>query len=340
MAAKERETAGSRSRKRQHYIDYDYQEQFSQNAEDLDEYFVEQMLRTGKANGIYATKEQFAGDQLEIEYYPEFTRTQAKEEGVQPINKAKQQKAQKELNGKMARKRFWLLCEHNFHEGDLWITLTYADDPASIDVAIANMQKFLRNINAKRNRRGLPNAKYVYVTEEVSEDEKIVRIHHHLLMDALLDVDTVMATWKHGGRNEYRRIEKDENGITGAIRYMAKPAADTKRRKYKKRWNSSTNLTQPPEKKHHQTRAKEINKMVANRDYIREYVETVKTRRGKRRYEGYVYTGSDVYYNNFNGRYYVRVRMRKEQRDGKEKAEKTRGQTVYSGNTGSVFTEL
>lgn len=337
MAVKGRETAGRKGRAKQRYIEYDYQEQYNQNAEDLSEYFIEQMLKKGKANGVYATKEQFADEQLEIEFYPEFTKAQAKEEGVQPIDKAKQAKAQKELNGKLARKRFWLLCEHNFKAGDLWITLTYADEPASIDVAIANMQKFLRNVNAKRNRRGLPNAKYVYVTEEVSEDGKIVRIHHHLLMDALMDADTVMSTWRHGGRNDCRRIEKDENGVEGAIRYMTKPIADTKRKKHKRRWNSSTNLEQPPERKHHQTRPKEIDKMVANHDYIREYVETAKTRSGKRRYEGYTYTSSEVYYNNFNGRYYIRVRMRK----GKHEQEKETGdEAVYAERAVELFGEV
>lgn len=311
MAGKERTTGKGR---KPHYIEYDYQEQYDQSIEDLNEYFIEQLLQKGKANGVYATKEQFADEQLEIEYYPEFTRTQAKAEGIKPIDKRKQQKAQKELNGRLARKRFWQLCEHNFKEGDLWVTLTYSDAPASIEVANANMQKFLRNVNAKRKRKGLPNAKYVYVTEEVDEDEKVVRIHHHLLMDSLLDADTVMTTWKHGGRNEYRWIEKDENGIEGAIRYMVKPVADTKRKKHKKRWSCSTNLEQPPQRKHHQTRPRDIDKMVASHDYISEYVESVKTRGGKLRYEGYVYTDSNVYYNSFNGRYYIRVRMRKGQK--------------------------
>lgn len=307
-----KEIESNKAKKRQRYIDYDYQEQYNQSIEDLDECFVGMMLQQGKATGLYATKEQYAGEQLEVEFYPEFTKMQAKEAGIRPIDRKKQQKAQKELNGKMARKHFWALCEHNFKNGDLWITLTYSEEPASIDVAIMNIQRFLRNVNAKRKRRGLPNAKYVYVTEEVSEDERIVRIHHHLLMDGMLDVDTVMNTWKHGGRNEYRRVEKDENGIVGATSYMTKPIADTKRRKHKRRWNSSTNLQKPPQKKHHQTRTRDINKMITDHDYIKEYMETAKTRSGKLRYEGYTYVDANVYFNSFNGRYYVRVRMRKE----------------------------
>lgn len=319
-------------KKKQQYIEYDYEELYNQSIEDWDEYFIEQLIKTGQVKSVYATKEVYAGNQLEIEFYPEFTKKQAEQENVKPIDKKKQQQAQKELNSRNSRKRFWRLCEHNFDNGDLWITLTYAVEPKSMEEAIACMQKFIRNLNGKRKRRGLPNAKYVYTTEEVSEDGEIVRIHHHLFMDNLLDLDTVIATWKYGGRNEYRKIEKDENGIKGAATYMAKPAADTKRKKHRKRWSSSTNLEQPPEKKHHQTKEKDIQKMVKDHEYIKEYVENAKTRSGKKRYAGYTYAHASVYYNDYNARFYIRVRMRKGGTENGKEAD-TGKETVHSGGT-------
>jgi hypothetical protein len=320
---------GKTRRKKNQYIEYDYEALYNQNVEDWDEYFIEQLLKNGKVSSVYATKETYAGDQLEIEIYPEFTKQQAEAEGIKPVNKKKQQEAQRELNSKNSRKRFWRLAEHNFNNGDYWLTFTYAKEPKDIDEAIANMQRFIRNVNGKRRRRGMPNAKYLYVTEEVSEDGEVVRIHHHLFMDNLLDLDTVTATWKYGGRNEYRHIEKDENGIKGAATYMTKPAADTKRKKYRKRWNGSTNLEQPPQKKHHQTKTKDINRMVKDREYIREYVETVRTRSGKKRYDGYTYSHCSIYFNDVNARYYIRVRMRKGEKseDGKTHKETERAGT-------------
>ena len=103
---------------------------------------------------------------------------------------------------------------------------------------------------------------------------------------------------------------------------MAKPAADTKRKKHKKRWAASTNLEKPPEKKHHQTKAKDINKMAKNHEYIRQYVEAARMRSGKRRYDGYTYTSASVYYNDFNARFYIRVRMRKGEKDDAAEKEK------------------
>lgn len=329
MAAKRKDQKQAekkqKRKKKQQYIEYDYEELYNQSMDGWDEYFIEQLLKTGKVNCVYATKEVYAGEQLEIEFYPEFTKKQAEKENIKPIDRKKQQQAQKELNSKNSQKRFWRLCEHNFNDGDLWLTLTYAVEPVDIDEAIANMQKFIRNINGKRHRRGLPNAKYLYVTEEVSEDGEIVRIHHHLFMDSLLDLDTVVSTWKHGGRNEYRHIEKDENGIKGAATYMAKPAADTKRRKHKKRWNGSTNLEQPPEKKHHQTKQKDINKMVMDNEYIRQYVENARTKSGNKRYAGYTYAHASVYYNDYNARFYIRVRMRKGSTENDEEKRKATG---------------
>ena len=301
------------ARTRQKYIDYDYESAFTQSLEDWDEYLIQRLLLDGKAKGIYATKEIYSGDQLEIEIYPEFTRKQSKAMGIQPIDKKKQQEMQKKLNGKNSRKKFWRLCEHNFHNGDFWITLTYAREPSGMDEALENMQKFIRNVNGKRRRRGIPNAKYLYVTEEVSEDGEVVRIHHHLFMDSLLDLETVMKTWKHGGRNECRRIEKDEDGIRGAAFYTAKEKADTRRRKYKKRWSGSKNLERPPEKKHHQTKEKDVRRMVRDRDYIEQYVNNARLRSGKRRYDGYTYSHSSVYFNDYNAQFYIQIRMRRTQ---------------------------
>lgn len=61
-------------------------------------------------------------------------------------------------------------------------------------------------------------------------------------MDGDLDMDTVEKVWKKGSRNEVRRLEKDENGLSGMANYIVK---EKTRIKSEKRWNSSTNLMQP-----------------------------------------------------------------------------------------------
>lgn len=304
-------------RKKAKYIEYDYEAIYNNELEGWNEYFVENMLKTGKVKCTYATKEVYAGNQLEVEMYPEFTRSEAKLYGIPKINKKKQKESQKKLNTKNSWKNFWRLAEHNFKNGDYWITFTYATEPASIEEATKKIQGYFRSINAKRKRRGLPNAKYMYVTETVSEDGTPVRTHHHVLMDNALDLETVMGTWKHGGRNNSKILEKDEDGIEGASAYMAKTESETKRKKYAKRWSASTNLEKPKERKHHLTRQSIINQMVKNQNYIKEYMEK------KPRYQGYIYSHSEVYYNDYNARFYIRIRMRKARCDD----EKTQSNT-------------
>lgn len=292
------------------YTEYDYEELYNQEIDRWSEQMALQLL--GRAKGVYATKEIRFGGQMDVEIYPEFSRKEAEEKKIPRIDKAVQRERMEKLQGRNARKYFKRLADNNFGDGDLWITLTYAQEPESTEEAIKHMQRYIRNINNKRRRRGLPNAKYIYVTETTSEDGKIVRIHHHMLMDGMMEIGAVIETWKNGGRNEYRKIQTDENGIAGAAEYMAKPEADKHRKKHEKRWTSSRNLKKPEEKKHHQTRAREINKMVQDHDYIKGYIEKAKTRSGKLRYEGYTYVDADTpRYNAVNGSWYIHIKLRK-----------------------------
>lgn len=295
------------------YEEYDYESTYIQSVECMDEWMAEQLL--AKARGVYATKEIVYGNNMDVEIYPEFTRREA--ENLPKVDKAKERERMKGLNGRRARKYFRRLCECNFTDGDLWITLTYTNEPESIEQATACMQRFIRNLNGRRKRLGIMNARYIYITERVSEDGETVRVHHHLLMDGLLDMTTVLSMWKYGGRNESRYLKTDENGIAGAAEYMSKSAADTKRRRHEKRWTASRNLIKPEEHKHHQIRSATVSRMVKDTDkiYTREYMESLRKRNGERRYEGYTYVDSEVRCNMVNGGYYISIRMRREKHE-------------------------
>lgn len=296
------------------YSEYDYEAVYEQSIDDMDEWFAKRALE--RAIGVYATKEIVFGDHMDIDIYPEFAKRKVKE--FPKVDKAKERERMKALNGRKARKYFRRLCECNFTDGDLWITLTYTNEPESIEAATKCMHSFIRRVNRKRERLDLPKARYIYITECVSENGETVRVHHHLLMDSLLDMDTVLSLWRYGGRNEARYLKTDENGIAGAAEYMSKPAADTKRKKHEKRWTASRNLLKPQEHKHHQTRTSEVTKMVRNRDHIKEYVENAKYRSGELRYKGYICESNHVYFNEVNGGYYISIHLRrKEKTSGK-----------------------
>lgn len=290
------------------FIPYDYEAAFNKSIEDLHEFFVEQMLK-GRFKCVYALKEITAGEQFEVEIYPEFQRMDdIPEDGkVKKDNSA----AQKNLNDKNSRKYVERLLNHNFGDSDIWITLTYSagNEPESMEEAIRNMQNYIRRIAYQRKKRGLPPAKYIYITEYSPEDE--IRWHHHLVMDGAIDMDTVESVWKKGRRNETRRLNKDEYGLTGMSHYITK---EKDRKRGEKRWNSSQNLEQFRVRKVHSKRptahtgaykpvGKYVDGFVRDRANIEE--QMVKW------YPEYDFTESGVYYNDFNGMFYIRTRMRR-----------------------------
>jgi hypothetical protein len=303
---------GKRKRRRgMKYIPYDYEAAYCRSLEDMQEWFVEQMFKHGQKT-IYALKEIKAGDQLEIEIYPQFrTMDEVPAEGQQI--KKDNSTAQRNLNDKNARKYVERLINENFTDNDLWITLTYDDDhlppDGDIDAAVKNMQRYIKRINSRRKKRGLENCKYIYVTEYNPDEE--IRWHHHLVMDGDMDMDTIEKAWGQGSRNEVRRLVKDENGLSGMANYIVK---EKERIKSEKRWNSSQNLKKPDVRVVHSKRpaAKQgsykkigsyVDAMVRNRENIREQL-------GKW-YPQHDFMDAGVYYNNFNSMFYIHARMRK-----------------------------
>ncbi len=288
----------SKKKRRTSYVKYSYDDTFLDPLEQAEEYRIERMLREGLVKSVYATKTIKAGDQFEVEIYPEFTRKEADAAKLVKTNKA-----QKNLNSKNARKRLERLINNNFTDGDLWITLTYSPDnlPQNIEEAQKNMQNFIGRINYRRKKEGLEKAKYIYVTEY--NEKKKVRCHHHLIMDCGLGMDTVEKLWKKGKRNNVRRVAGDENGLLGLAQYLTKDPAG------RKRWSSSTNLKKPKESKSYSAfKASHVRKIVEGRTSIKELVE--------KKYNKMIYTYEEIKYNKFNGKFYIYVRMRERRGHG------------------------
>lgn len=303
------------------FIPYDYEAAYNKAMEDMHEWFIENLFQHQK-KVIYALKEITAGDQFEIEIYPQFrSMDEVPPEGR--IIKKDNNKAQKNLNDKNARKYVERLINENFSDRDIWMTLTYDDahlpPDGDVDAAIKNVQKYIRRINYQRKKRGLPNAKYVYVTAYNPDAE--IRWHHHIVMDGALDMETVESCWKQSSRNEVRRLQTDENGLSGMANYIVE---EKNRVPSEKRWNSSQGLRDPRIKVVHSKRPAAggsykkigsfVDGMVKDRDSIPEIL--------KKWYPDMDFTNANVYYNDFNCMFYIHARMRK-RRLQSEKTEKT-----------------
>ncbi|GIP17797.1 hypothetical protein J40TS1_34390 [Paenibacillus montaniterrae] len=159
---------------------------------------------------------------------------------------------QKNLNDKNAKRYFVQLLNTNFGEGDLHVSLTYAELPDTIEAAEKEVSKYIRRIAYKRKKEGLDPLKYVLITEYRTgkDDEKPVRIHHHIIMNGGLDRDEIEELWrkpkKKGQKKGDRigfvnadRLKPNEYGLEAIARYLMKNPNG------KKRWSSSQNLERP-----------------------------------------------------------------------------------------------
>lgn len=283
------------------YVDYDYENLYDRQIESMNEALEAELLKLNN-RCVYATKEIEAGIMKEIEIYPEFSRAELKANKVKKVSK----EAQNNLNDKNARKRLIRLINTNFKNGDLWITLTYTDEylPKDMEEALKNIKNYLRRVNYRRKKLGLDKAKYIYITEYV-EGKKGIRCHHHLVMDGELSMEEVEGLWKLGRRNNLRKLDMDEYGLTGVANYLAKDP------KGNKRWCSSTNLKQPTERKnHYKFKKKKVQNMVRYRDTIKAEMEKT--------YQGYIFIDTEVRFNEYNSMFYIYTRMRKRVGEKKE----------------------
>lgn len=281
---------------------YDYEAAYQHQADMEDEQTVQQLLKGKSKKTVYATKEIRAGEQLEVEIYPEFTKQQSGEIPTEGM-KEKQRKAQRNLNEKNSRKECERTINANFGDRDIWATFTYTDEdmPETMEQAERDMKNYIRRLNYQRKKAGLENARYVYVTE-CSEKG---RFHHHIVLDGDMSMDTVEECWKLGRRNQVRRLNKDENGLTGMAKYITKE----KKGKSQKKWRASKGLKKPDERvNHYKFRSKDVKEVIENHNCLK---DKLLKWYGK---EGYVFTSQEIRYNEFNGRYYIYARMRKQER--------------------------
>lgn len=296
------------------FVEYDYESAYSRRMQDANEWFVEQLLKHGK-KAVYALKEISAGEQFEIEMYPQFTSM----EDVPPEGKKErayweQRRAQRELNRKNSCKYVERLINQNFTDGDVWITLTYDDEhlppDGDIEAAEKDVKNWISRINYRRKKIGLPPAKYIYITEY--DPYAKIRWHHHVIMDGAMDMDILESLWKKGHRNESRRLKRDENGLSGMAHYITKIERESQRLKYEKRWHSSKGLIKPYVNVVHSKRPEDrkgnykkieryVKEMVKNQNSIPEQL--------KKWYPDYTFTSAEVYYNEFNYMFYIHARM-------------------------------
>lgn len=186
----------------------------------------------------YRTKTIKSGDVLECEVYPVWDTRSS-------ISRARRyresRETQKRLNNKNAIKNLIRLINTNFTDNDIWGTFTYETKklPSSIEEAQKEMQKFMRRLKYYAKTHNFPQLKYVYVIEfEDDETKGKKRVHHHVVTN-FPDRDVAEQLWRGGARKQTRRLQADDSGYEGLVRYILKDPRGTKR------YVTSKNLDKP-----------------------------------------------------------------------------------------------
>ena len=204
------------------------------------------------------TKMIKAGPMVYVECFPVWdcrTAQRARSEAKKEAHR----KAQERLNRRNARKKLDRLVNANFGSGDLIITCTYGHgkQPQDDERAAKDIRNYIKRIQYRRKKRGLPEMKYIYVTEITVSAQYGVRYHHHIIMSGGIGRDEAEACWgkKHGGICNAKKCQPTDRHLTGFSRYLTMDKrertmeADGKnpQRKMRRSWVPSKNLADPAE---------------------------------------------------------------------------------------------
>jgi hypothetical protein len=194
-------------------------------------------------------------DYLEVDLF-NYTKTERENSrrGLRSRKETESAPKQIDWNDYNSRRRFTQIVNANFDENGLHVTLTYSSKnmPTSIEAAEKEVTNFLRRVDYRRKKAGLPPLKCIQIPACVYKKDGVTpaRIHHHIIMNGGLDRDEVEDAWrkrrckgqKKGEKIGYAnadRLQPEEAGLTALCEYLAKQTGG------KKRYSPSHGLKKP-----------------------------------------------------------------------------------------------
>ena len=200
-------------------------------------------LRVGQMG--YRTTTTVAGDTLVAEIYPAWGResrgaARAAKKNVTP------ERIQK-YNTERAKFRLQLLMDQNFTSEDLSLTLTYTEAPTERE-AKKDVKNFLDRLKRAREKKGLPELKYIYSLED-ERDGRAKQLHCHIVMSGGIDRKEVERIWQKGskarGFANCDNLQPDKEGLRRLAFYIYEQNRGKEQAKGKRHYSCSKNLTEP-----------------------------------------------------------------------------------------------
>ncbi|MBR3740389.1 MAG: hypothetical protein IKN04_07990 [Clostridia bacterium] len=274
-------------------MDDRYRELFQSESDGLIEQILPLRLRVGEWR--YMTRAIKAGEMLELECYPVFTPAERRE--AREARKRLTPEQMEKINQRNAEKRIVRLANANFTRKDNAVTLTFRE-PVDYDEGLRACRNFIRRLKRLRERRGLPELKYIYSVEDRSGDGERRRTHVHMLLTGGIPREEIEALWGKGFAN-VDRLQPDEHGLARIARYISK------QQKNRKRWVCSNNLKKPTVRR---SECKLTNRKVRS---LAERLPQESQEILEKLWPGYYYVECSVKYSDYVGGVYVAALMRK-----------------------------
>lgn len=245
--------------------------------------------------------------------------------------------AMQNCNERYSRRYLNQLVATNFsrEEGAMVLHLTYEDGylPGTWEEAGRDLSNFVRKINRRCKKKGLPKAKWIGVTEHqdknLTENVKEVRFHHHMILQCGLGLDEIKDSWSTG-----RGLWQEPLGLITADRAEFKHGTldafcqyITKYPRRKRRWRQSQGLKKPERPVPNDTRysPRKLDQVARERIDDREFWESrygkQKRRDGEREYR---FVEAEARYNDVAGTWHVTAKFWADprRRPGKRKGKK------------------
>lgn len=199
-------------------------------------------LRVGQMG--YRTFTTMAGDTLVAEIFPVWGRE--KRRSVRAAKKNLTPERIQKYNTERAKFRLQLLMDTNFTSEDQSLTLTYTEQPSEQEVR-KDVKNFIGRIRRERNRRGLPELKYIYAIES-ERDGRTKQLHCHIVMSGGIERKEVEKIWRKGsearGFANCDELQPDKEGLRRLAFYVYEQNRG-KEQKNRRHYSCSKNLTEP-----------------------------------------------------------------------------------------------
>ena len=172
-----------------------------------------------------------AGDKIFYRFYPAFA------DYTQPrsIRNRISRESQKVWNDHTRKESCRFLFLNNFHDGDLFVTLTFRDEPADMTTILNRKHYFIKKLNAIAG----VEIKYLGCIETFNANGDQVLPHLHLVISGASAAD-IKKAWIYGNVHSTRIFEKHIDRI---VNYMSKGFQFSGEKVH--RYIRSRNLTPP-----------------------------------------------------------------------------------------------